>query len=150
MLPKLPVGDSAECLHSEQCQITRPAGRQLLHCHKTERMMSQTSSKYSLVLCALGKSFILEKMNLCGTASWTSIRGSVLRGQHCIWYAIQKLLQKVRVNYTLPHVESQAAKTYCSKHPCSHELQPLFTSIQGKNNNNKKDIDTNLMLHFSY
>jgi len=137
VLPKLPVGDSAECLHSEQCQITRPAGRQLLHCHKTERMMSQTSSKYSLVLCALGKSFILEKMNLCGTASWTSIRGSVLTGQHCIRYAIQKLLQKVRVNYTLPHVESQAAKTYCSKHPCSHELQPLFTSIQGKNNNNK-------------
>lgn len=108
--------------------------------------MSQTSSNDSLVLCALGRSSILEKMSLCGTASWTSIRVSVLRGQRCIWYAIQKLLQKVHVNYTLPHVESQAAKTYCSKHPCSHELQPLFTTIQGKKNKNY--INTDLMLRF--
>lgn len=123
------------------------AGRELFLYHKTEQLRSQTSSNYSLVLCALGKSSILEKMSLCGTASWTSIRVCVLQRQHCIWYVIQKLLQKVHVNYTLPHVESQAAKRYCSKHPCSHELQPLFTSIQGKKIN-KNDINTDLMLRF--
>lgn len=137
LLSKLTVGDSAEHLHSEERQNASLAGRKLLHCHKTEKLMSQTPSNGLLVLCALGKGFILEKMSLHGTASWTSIRVSVLRGQHCIWYAIQKLLQKVHVNYTLPHVESQAAKTYCSKHPCSHELQPLFTSIQGKKRRKK-------------
>lgn len=137
LLSKPTVGDSTEHLHSEERQIAHLAGRKLLHCHKTEKLMSQTSSNGLLVLCALGKGFILEKMSLRGTASWTSIRVSVLQGQHCIWYAIQKLLQKVHVNYTLPHVESQTAKTYCSKHPCSHELQPLFTSIQGKERKKK-------------
>lgn len=51
------------------------------------------------------------------------------------------------MNYTLPHVESQAVKTYCSKHPCSHELQPLFTSVQEKKIK-KNDINTDLMLRF--
>lgn len=68
---------------------------------------------------------------MSGTASWTSIRVSVLQGQDSIWYVIQNLLKKVHVGYTLPHTESQEAKTYCSKHSCSHEFQPLFTSIQG-------------------
>lgn len=145
LLSKLTVGDSAEHLHSEERQNARLAGRKLLHCHKTEKLMSQTPSNGLLVLCALGKGFILEKMSLHGTASWTSVRVSVLRGQHCIWYAIQKLLQKVHVNYILPHVESQAAKTYCSKHPCSHELQPLFASIQGKKGKKKKKMTSTLI-----
>lgn len=51
------------------------------------------------------------------------------------------------MNYTLPHVESQAAKTYCSKHPCTHELQPLFTGIQLKKKKEKK-YDSDLMLRF--
>lgn len=121
------------------------AGKELFLCHKAEQLMSQTSSNYSLVI--LERALPWKKRSLCGTASWTSIRVSVLQGQHFTWYVIQKLLQKVYVNYTLPHVESQAVKTYCSKHPCSHELQPLFTSIQEKKIN-KNDINTDLMLRF--
>lgn len=67
------LGDYARHLHSEERRTLEG------NYHKTEQLMSQTSSNYSLVLCAVGKNYILEKMNPCGTASWTSMRDCATR-----------------------------------------------------------------------
>lgn len=130
LLPKL--GDSAECLHSEELWMLEGNYFSII------RLNSWWTKHHLTIYLCSGKELRPGKNESMWNSKLDFNLGLCAMRPALHWYVIQKLLQKIHVNYTLPHFESQAAKTCCSKHPCSHELQPLFTSIQREKKKKKK------------